>query len=109
VFAGIEGAQGTSGYPGDGPALSATFYGVSVVTPTPDGTVYVGNGDEYVVRRIKDNYVLTLHTDGWREQTARNEGWLLGAVVGIGPNGSLYLNNNAFMRQLGLRRIVPVL
>ena len=94
--------------PVDGPALQSTFFAVSHFAVSSIGTIYGGNGDEYVLRRVKDGYTMTLFPDGWRTNaTDRNAGWFLGAALYIAPNNAIYLMGDNPPRQLGLRRLVP--
>ncbi|MBN2320612.1 MAG: hypothetical protein JXR49_16150 [Acidobacteria bacterium] len=96
--------------PIDGPALESTFHELTSFTVSPDGTtLYGGNGDEFVVRRVKNNTTMTLFEDGWRiEPTKRNNGWFLGGPMYVDSNGIIYLVGNNPPRQPGLRKITPI-
>jgi hypothetical protein len=94
--------------PIDGPALQSTFFAIFNLAVSPDGVLYGGNGDENRLRRVKNGYTMTLHTDGWHiDATSRELGWLLGGPMAVDPNGVIYVWANNPSAQLMLRKIVP--
>lgn len=96
--------------PVDGPALEATFHAHTTFGVTPDGAViYGGNGDEYVVRRIKDGKSMTLFRNGWRtELKDRRKGWFLGGPVLTDNQGGIFLVGANPPDFLKFRRLVPI-
>jgi hypothetical protein len=93
----------------DGSALTSTFWSHSTFAVAPDGKeIYGGNGDEHVVRRVKDGTSMTLFNDGWRvEHNDRRNGWFLGGPILMDSDGSIYLFGNNPPIFLRFRRIVP--
>lgn len=95
--------------PVDESALLATFWSHSTFAVAPDGKeIYGGNGDEHVIRRIKDGKSMTLFKNGWKkEQQDRNNGWSLGGPLLVDNNGKIYLLGNNPPEFLWFRRLVP--
>ncbi len=98
--------------PIDGPtALESFFWSHSTFAVTDDGsTIYGGNGDEGVTRRVyKDGQSRSLYRDGWHIETVnRNNGWNMGGPSGIDSQGRIYITGNNPPAYLRLRRLVPV-
>ena len=102
----------------DGPALQSTFFALSSMGVSADGSIYGGNGDENCLRRVKysstylENRTMTLHgsglqSHGWYTATMRNSDWFLGGPLAVDANGAVYLMSNNPGSLLQLRRIVP--
>jgi hypothetical protein len=95
--------------PVDGTALAATLWSHSTLAVTPDGKViYGGNGDEHVLRRIKDGKSMTLFKEGWKEEKKdRRNGWFIGGPILADDEKTIYLLGNNPPEFLRFRRIVP--
>jgi len=93
----------------DGPVATAGFYNPNRVVSTPDGTIqYVGSGDEYCLRRIKDGRVSTLQSDGtWVEKETYNDcsGGPYGSPILADDNGSIWMGPKLFAYQFPIRKI----
>ncbi len=95
--------------PVDGPNMKAAFWSHFSLGVSPDGrTIYGGNGDEHVLRRIKDGKCMTLFKDGWKSvEEGRNQGWFIGGPIFADADGRIYLSGNNPPEFLRFRRLVP--
>jgi hypothetical protein len=91
-------------------ALESYFMVHDVFAVTDDGsTVYGGNGDESVLRRVfKDGQSRSLYKDGWHRETVnRLNGWQVGGAVGVDNTGSIYLTSDNPPYFFPLRKLIP--
>ena len=95
----------------DGPtALLSFFHSMNSLVISSDGTtLYGGNGDESVLRRVyKDGQSRSLYPDGWHQETvSRFNGWQLGGPIGLDSQGAIYLTGDNPPKYLIIRKLVP--
>ncbi len=98
--------------PIDGPtALQSFFWSHDAFAVSNDGsTIYGGNGDECVLRRVYQNgQSRSLYRDGWHRETINvMNGWQMGGPVGVDSLGDIYITAGNPPEYFRLRMLVPV-
>jgi sugar lactone lactonase YvrE len=89
-----DGALGASGYV-DGKASLARFTGPTSIVVRPDGSIYVNDAGDYVIRRIADGYVQTLAgvsgTRGFNDGAGLQATFTMPSRLAFDSKGVLYL------------------
>ena len=82
----------------DGDAKQGSIHTAGRLLIDPDGsTLYFSGGDETGLRRYKDGRLSTLKKDGtWGELQQRNSGIMIGSVLWIEQDGSIYTQKPSF-------------
>jgi hypothetical protein len=95
--------------PVDGLAEQASFWSHKTLAVSPDGNViYGGNGDEHVIRRIKEGRVTSLFKEGWKtERSERGSGWFLGGPLFVDQEGRIIILGNNPPQFLRFRLLIP--
>lgn len=106
---------GTKGYSGDGgPARQAKFYSPTGLALAADGTLYIADTGNYVIRRLTPggglSTVAGLHREDWTHEFGGDGGPALKAQfdepsgIALGPDGALYIadTDNHRIRRVGL-------
>ncbi len=92
-------------------ALQSFFWSHGSFAVSNDGsTIYGGNGDESVVRRVYQNgQSRSLYRDGWHRETINvMNGWQMGGPVGVDSSGDIYITAGNPPEYFRLRMLVPV-
>lgn len=101
----------SAGYSGDGgPATSARMWGPRGLALSPDGTLYIADSTNDVIRRVTSDGIITTVAgqngsgDAGDGGPAQDAGLDAVDSLALGPDGSLYLTQEGYHR---VRRIRP--
>ncbi len=114
--------NGTKGFSGDGgPAHDAEFYSPTGLALAPDGTLYITDAGNYVIRRLTPggglSTVAGMHREDWTHGFGGDGGPPLEAKfdepsgIALGPDGALYITDtdNHRIRRVGLDGVVATI
>ncbi len=114
--------NGTKGYSGDGgPPREAEFYSPTGLALTADGTLYITDAGNYVIRRLTPggglSTVAGMYREDWTHEFGGDAGPSLEAQfdepsgIAIGPDGALYIadTDNHRVRRVGLDGVVSTI
>jgi RHS repeat-associated protein len=107
--------NGSQGYTGDGgPAVAASFSAIQGMAAAPDGSLYVADGFNFVVRRISPSGIITrVAGTGTGVQGFSGDGGPATAAqlvfpysVAVAPDGSLLIADYTRVRQVGVDGVI---